>query len=1067
MKSPHLSPSHSTALLAIFVLLMLISAVILPDFFRSRAVSGNPGKGLFTRTVSQDPGLPNYDIRMDKKAAEKMAGFRGRAKKNAAAVADIRERQVGGERALQNRVPGLKVEYNRDLQIPEVIAPDPQHGKAVMSQASNARRPDVLKGFLKQNKELVGASDEQVADLKVTADYTNPDGGLSFARLEQEINGIPVFRGEINAGFTRKGELFRVINNFAPGLEADSVSSNFGSPADAVRAAAGNIKHELDETELASFTQDQSGRKMKFGASDWAKTAEKMYFPTEPGIAIPAWRVLIWQPRNAYTVIVDAETGSVLWRKNLTEDQTQAATYYVYRNSNSMIDVADNPAPLTPGPVSPLLGTQGALLTRQPVTLIGNEAPNQFNTVGWITGPAVTTMGNNVVSGLDLVSPDGNEAGTSVTANAYVFDSTWNPPPGNPAPGDSPSSAQARKGAVIQQFYIMNRYHDEMYRLGFTEEALNFQNDNFGRGALGNDAVQAQGQDYNGTNNANFSTPPDGGAPRMQMYLWTNGRDGTADAEIMIHEATHGTSSRLHGNADGLFFDMARGMGEGWSDFYALAMLSEPGDAVDGVYGFGGYTLLNIGSMGTKNYYYGIRRFPKAIMSSKGGTNNRPHNPLTFADIDSTKDNLSDGAFAPAFIGKADAVHNAGEVWSSALWEIRALMITRLGWAEGNRKTLQFVTDGMKLAPLDPTFLTERDAIISTVLGTGTAADVADFWRGFAIRGMGASASIQNPGGFTPDGSGTETARVTEAFDRPNLTQVEFSINDQLGNNNGIAEPGESITFASSLANSTGHTATGVKLRVSGTRAVLYGTIAHKEARMGWVNYKIPVNLPCGSAHKVTFYAHSNLGMTTFERTIVLGTPVNTYSESFDGVTAPAFPAGWTAQSVASGPNWITTPRFSSGPANAAYAREPTSTGGGANLTSPLISISSESATLTFQHRFDTEANWDGGVLDISIDGGPFQDIKAAGGVFLKNGYNSWLLSGSTNSPLEGREAWSGYTFDYLETIVRLPAAASGKNVRFRWRFGSDDNTTGFGPNPGWYVDEIKVAGNSTCSFTP
>ena len=43
------------------------------------------------------------------------------------------------------------------------------------------------------------------------------------------------------------------------------------------------------------------------------------------------------------------------------------------------------------------------------------------------------------------------------------------------------------------------------------------------------------------------------------------------------------------------------------------------------------------------NYYYGIRRFPYAVKSTVG-PNGKPHNPLTFADIDPTQINLSDGA---------------------------------------------------------------------------------------------------------------------------------------------------------------------------------------------------------------------------------------------------------------------------------------------------------------------------------------------------------------------------------------------------------------------------------------
>ena len=74
--------------------------------------------------------------------------------------------------------------------------------------------------------------------------------------------------------------------------------------------------------------------------------------------------------------------------------------------------------------------------------------------------------------------------------------------------------------AVVQLFYWNNFMHDKLYELGFTEAAGNFQSTNFGRGGLGNDAVQADAQDGGGYNNANFSTPPDGSrGPHADVYL--------------------------------------------------------------------------------------------------------------------------------------------------------------------------------------------------------------------------------------------------------------------------------------------------------------------------------------------------------------------------------------------------------------------------------------------------------------------------------------------------------------------------------------------------------------------
>jgi len=72
-----------------------------------------------------------------------------------------------------------------------------------------------------------------------------------------------------------------------------------------------------------------------------------------------------------------------------------------------------------------------------------------------------------------------------------------------------------------------NIMHDLWYQYGFTEINRNFQAANYGRGGTGNDAVNAEAQDGStlatpNLNNANFSTPGDGSAPRMQMYLWNS-----------------------------------------------------------------------------------------------------------------------------------------------------------------------------------------------------------------------------------------------------------------------------------------------------------------------------------------------------------------------------------------------------------------------------------------------------------------------------------------------------------------------------------------------------------------
>ena len=96
-----------------------------------------------------------------------------------------------------------------------------------------------------------------------------------------------------------------------------------------------------------------------------------------------------------------------------------------------------------------------------------------------------------------------------------------------------------RSQNAAQVFYYVNKFHDHLLadQIGFTEAAGNFQDVNFTGQGLGNDEINTEPLDGANTlccvggqpvglpnnthvNNANFSTPPDGINPRMQMFLF-------------------------------------------------------------------------------------------------------------------------------------------------------------------------------------------------------------------------------------------------------------------------------------------------------------------------------------------------------------------------------------------------------------------------------------------------------------------------------------------------------------------------------------------------------------------
>lgn len=181
---------------------------------------------------------------------------------------------------------------------------------------------------------------------------------------------------------------------------------------------------------------------------------------------------------------------------------------------------------------------------------------------------------------------------------------------------------------------------------------------------------------------------------------------------------------------------------------------------------------------------------------------------------------------------------------------------------------------------------------------------------------------------------------------------------------------------------------------------------------------------------------------------------------TFDGVAAPALPAGWTTWQHGDGVDWTTQATSADSSPNAAYAPA-ASASGEAALTGPAFSVPADGAELQFRQRFATEGGYDGGVLEIAIDGGAFADILAAGGRFAAGGYTAGLAarpacSGASANPLAGRAAWTGTQDAFGLVTVALPSAAAGHRAQVRWRLGTDCAGSADASN-GWWIDSVRL----------
>lgn len=588
-------------------------------------------------------------------------------------------------------------------------------GAAIAKSALQAVHSDdphrVTKAFLNANPDIFGHDAGALDNALVTRDAIGKRNGLRSTVWEQQLDGIPIFEAALIVHVTRSNQLVSVASRL------------IANPA----AVAGSRLPTLKASQAEAFAAQSLS-----ATNDCAieSPTKLIWLPMDETTLRLCWDLTLTVKSRGETfrLLVDAQTGEVLIRRCLTEYLT--ATYNVF--------TSDSPAPFSPG-WSVLNTNQPPLVARTLVTLDAvstNASPD-----GWIPDWSTETLGNNVDAHTDRNGDNVADLPRPQCDVNRVFDFPLDL-------GLHPTNYSS--AAVVQLFYWCNWMHDKLYELGFDETAGNFQADNFGRGGLGGDALQADGQDA-GFNNANMTTLPDGIAPRLQMYLWnyaTPNRDGDLDAEIVLHEYTHGLSWRLLNGGAGIAAMQTSGMGEGWSDFYALAMLSQPGDDPNGCYAFGGYaSYIPTGN----NYYYGTRRYPYSTDMTK--------NPLTLALI---AEQFLNGSIPrnPSFTTTAQLnpseVHNQGEVWCSALWEVRANLIAKHGFAIGNQLALQLVTDGMKLSPPEPNFLEARDAILQADLVDNGGTNHNEIWAGFAKRGMGFSAVCP---------ASLMTAGVVEAFD--------------------------------------------------------------------------------------------------------------------------------------------------------------------------------------------------------------------------------------------------------------------------------------------------------------
>lgn len=537
--------------------------------------------------------------------------------------------------------------------------------------------------------------------------------------------------------------------------------------------------------------------------------------------------------------------------------------------------------------------------------------------------------------------------------------------------------------------------------------------------------------------------------------------DGTIDNLVVAHEWGHYLHHRLV--ACGL--NQCGGQSEGWGDFVALTLQLRPADDLTGTFADAVYATAATPDAA----YFGTRRMPYTTDLTK--------NPLTFQHIQSSSQLPVGQPMQDAGFDNAE-VHNTGEIWCSMLWEGYAGL---LGASKGpnppydfeaaRRRMADYVVAGMKLAPPEPTFTEQRDAILAAAM----AADEADAFvlaQAFAKRGAGSCAVSPPKDSFDNEG-------VVESFTTaPEIAITAITLDDsvascdgdglldgeetgkvtvQLVNRGLVAAPSTTVTLASTTKGVT--FPGGAQATITDLGALSAGAVTFDVAVDGTV--AAPVTFDFGVAVASATACDPAFDTARKIRINYDDAPAASATDTFESSVDV-----WTRDGDSAEEIW----QRSSDPdtANQAWHGSDVSGITDTALVSPELTVSStQPLVVSFAHRHSFEASpadpadptspmvfWDGGVVEYSDNHGATWKDAAS---LADPGYGG-TIGNLADNPLADQDAFverNPSWPDFDTVTVDLGTALAGETVQLRFRIGTDQAAGDFG----WEIDDVAFQG--------
>ncbi|PTL98998.1 MAG: peptidase, partial [Bacteroidetes bacterium] len=390
---------------------------------------------------------------------------------------------------------------------------------------------ETVGSYLNNNRSVLGLQSQDVAEFSINSNSYSKSMDLDNVYVNQMHQGIEIFNStssfaikngavvHANLRFTENVE--QKVNTTTPSNTAITAISQAASTL----GIQGSTNLELLETVGANSFIFSNGN-----ISLENIPVKLVYQSTESNTLRLAWdlSIALLDGSHYYSLRVDAVTGALIDTIDWTVSCNFGEAPHSHENkSNGQSILFPETAAMSfsavSGPEYRVFPIPAESPNHGPDVLLSDPANPVASPFGWhdtdgVAGAEFTvTRGNNVLAQDDIDGNNGTGASPDGGADLHFdfpFDLTTQP-------------VDYLDAATTNLFYMNNIMHDVYYQYGFDEAAGNFQENNYGNSGNGSDSVNADAQDGSGTNNANFGTPPDGGNPRMQMFLWSGGSGPT------------------------------------------------------------------------------------------------------------------------------------------------------------------------------------------------------------------------------------------------------------------------------------------------------------------------------------------------------------------------------------------------------------------------------------------------------------------------------------------------------------------------------------------------------------